>query len=217
MKHISTLSRCVYREKSATTGNLVEAMCKATAEFQPLSFDQEGIDEDGNTYRYASLTAINKATKKALSNNGLWLHTDYGFDETGIYAVCVLEHKTGEFVSSTLPIPNFASIHRRKAAQTQVRRALIEGILDLSAEQDTDAQCCQGVHAEEENPKWAANLQMACAALAEAKNTARVEEIMAVVEEKIERGFMNPTSLEAMRKAADSRINELTPQMEVAS
>ena len=103
MQRIAALnSRCVYREKSSITGDLVEAMAKATTEFAPLQFDQTGVDEDGREYRYASLAAINKATKKALADNGLWLHCDYGFDEGGIYAVVVLEHKTGQFVSSTL-------------------------------------------------------------------------------------------------------------------
>ena len=47
MERIRTLSHCVYREKSAHTGQLVAAMAKATAEFAPLHFDKTGKDEDG--------------------------------------------------------------------------------------------------------------------------------------------------------------------------
>lgn len=194
MQKIQTLARCVYREKSSTTGQLVEAMSKATAEFLPLQYDQTGTDEDGRDYRYASLSAINRATKKALSDNGLWLHCDYGFDESGIYAVAVLEHTSGEFVASTLPIPPYVSIHRQKAAMTLMRRAAVEGLLGLSAEAEDDANCCQTEDAQAASPaidpKFKAQIDMARQAILAADSEERIAEILSKVNDKIERGRM---------------------------
>ncbi len=221
MQRIAALnSRCVYREKSSITGDLVEAMAKATTEFAPLQFDQTGVDEDGREYRYASLAAINKATKKALADNGLWLHCDYGFDEAGIYAVVVLEHKTGQFVSSTLPVGNYASIHRQKAAMTLTRRAAIEGLLGLCAEADDDAQQCrpEDLAAEqEEDPKAAQRIEMALNAISIAPNEERLAEILDRVDQKIARGMMPAASKKVLDEAADVRRSELLATQEAVS
>lgn len=218
MQRIRTFSHCVYREKSSTTGKLVEAMAKATSEFEPLQFDQTGTDEDGREYRYASLAAINKATKKALSNHGLWLHCDYGFDDSGVYAVAVLEHDSGEFVASTLPIPPYLSIHRQKAAMTLMRRAAVEGLLGLSAEVDDDAKCCAGEEpsAAEANPKWIENERLARQAIAEAKEPTKLDSVLEKVAIKVRKGHMDPDVIDALNELADARRSEITKEMEVA-
>lgn len=219
MQRIRTFSHCVYREKSATTGKIVAAMAKATAEFEPLQFDQDGRDEDGREYRYASLAAINKATKKALSKHGLWLHCDYGFDDSGVYAVAVLEHDSGEFVASTLPIPPYSSIHRQKAAMTLMRRAAVEGLLGLSAEVDDDAQCCAGEEpaSTEVNPKWLENERLARQAISEAGNPTKLDSVMEKVAIKVRKGHMDPDVVDALNELADARRSEITKEMEVAS
>jgi hypothetical protein len=203
---------CVYREKSSTTGEITKAMAKATAEFQPVKLDSVGRDEDGREYRYASLTAINAATKPALSANGLWLHCDYGYDDRGVFAVAVLEHDTGEFVTSTLPIPQFQSIHKSKAAMTLMRRAAIEALLGLAAEQDTD-----GPMPEADGPAvnqaqaaaWADMKRMATDAIAAAANVQAVEAKVAKAREKVEEGAMNPADLPALVTYAEKRIKEI--------
>lgn len=226
MQKIRVRQPCLYREKSATTGELVAAMAKATAEFLPLQFDQTGVgfDADGREYeyRYASLAAINKATKAALSKNDLWLHCDYGFDEEGVFACVVLEHKTGEFVASTLPVPQYGTIHQQKAAMTLMRRAAIEGLLGLSAEEDTDAQCCAGEQPAEAtqpaaavDPKWQQNEAMAFAAIESAEDDGRVAEIVAKVKQKIERGRMDPSALARVEEAASVRRRALLQMSEV--
>lgn len=221
MERIRTLSHCVYREKSATTGKLVAAMAKATAEFKPLNFDSVGRDEDGREYRYASLTAINRATRPALSAHGLWLHTDYGFDESGLYAVAVLEHDSGEFVSSALPVHGYSTIRRRKAAMTLMRRAAIEGLLGLSAEADDDGEACgdEETGAEEAtvDPKWAENERLARMAIADAPTPAKVQAVIEKVVSKIEKGFMDPESLEVLKKLADERRSQISEPQEVGA
>ena len=221
MERIRTLSRCVYREKSATTGKLVAAMAKATAEFLPLVYDQTGRDDDGREYKYASLTAINRATRPALSKYDVWLHTDYGFDESGVYAVAVLEHSSGEFVSSALPVPDYSSVRRRKAAMTLMRRAAVEGLLGLSAEGDDDAQCCAAEESMDEsaasNPKWEENTLLAKQAIAEADTPEKLNGVINKVVAKIDKGFMSPSCLASLMELADARRSEMAAAQEVAS
>lgn len=203
--------RCVYREKSPTTGEITKAMAKAVAEFLPLKLDSIGVDEVGRKYRYASLTAINAATKKALSDNGLWLHCDYGYSESGVFAVAVLEHNTGEFVTSTLPIPEYSSIHRQKAAMTLMRRAAIEALLGLSAEVDTDGPMMEAEpQVDEAKAKaWSEMKRMATDAIAAAANAKTVEAKVAKAREKAEAGEMNPDDLAELVQFAERRIKEI--------
>lgn len=219
MKRLSTLSHCVYREKSQSTGQLVEAMCQASLEFQPLVYDETGYDEDGNEYRYASLNAINKATKPALCKYSLYLHTDYGFDEEGMYATAVLEHKSGEFIASFIRIKEYLSIHRQKAAMTLMRRAAVEGLLNLSAEPDTDARACAEedrqqaqAAAVEIDPKAVRREEMARQAIEVADTPARVEEVMGKVRHMIEAGMMLGASMNVLEPVATARLNELSQQ-----
>lgn len=202
---------CVYREKSATTGEITKAMAKASAEFQPVKLDSIGRDEDGREYRYASLTAINAATKPALSTNGLWLHCDYGYDERGVYAVAVLEHDTGEFVTSTLPIPQYQSIHKQKAAMTLMRRAAIEALLGLAAETDTDGPLPSAEPAVDtvKSLAWADMKRMAKDAITAAANQKTVEAKVAKAREKAEAGELNPADLPELVQHAEKRIKEI--------
>jgi hypothetical protein len=209
---------CVYREKSPTTGEITKAMAKATAEFQTVKLDSTGVDEDGRKYRYASLTAINTATKEALSQNGLWLHCDYGYDETGVYAVAVLEHGSGEFVTSTLPIPQYQSIHKRKAAMTLMRRAAIEALLGLAAETDTDGPAMEAEPAVDNTKAvaWADMKRMAKDAITAAANVKTVEAKLEKVREKVEAGELNPADLPELVELAEKRIAEITAAVEKA-
>jgi hypothetical protein len=225
MKRMSTLSHCVYREKSQFTGQLVEAMCAASLEFLPLVYDEVGYDEDGNEYHYASLTAINKATKAALCKHGVYLHTDYGFDEEGMYATAVLEHKSGEFIGSFIRIKEYMSIHRQKAAMTLMRRTAVEGLLNISAEADDDAQCCASEDKHNAavaevgpvvDPKAVKREEMARSAIEVADTPERVEEIMTKVIQMIDAGMMLGASMNVLKPVASARLKELNPQEVVA-
>lgn len=208
---------CVYREKSSTTGEITKAMAKATAQFLPVKLDSVGRDEDGREYRYASLTAINAATKKALSDHDLWLHCDYGYDNTGVFAVAVLEHASGEFVTSTLPIPQFQSIHKQKAAMTLMRRASIEALLGLAAETDTDGPAMeQEPAAAEKSAEWEEQKRLAKDAIAAAANRLRVDGIIAKAKEKAAAGSMNPGDIAELEAMAAKKVRALDAQAKKA-
>lgn len=200
---------CIYREKSASTSGLCKAMCEAALKFGPLHYDSIGLDETGRQYSYASLAAIKKSTSKALCEAGIWVHADYGFDDRGRYISVTIE-KDDEWVTSYLDIPDAHSLHKRKAAMTQLRRAAIEGLLDLAAEQDTDAAGVEDTPAEvvedEPNEAWVAMRQMAADAIAAAANKKAVESKVEKAKAKVEAGEMDPRDLPELVKLAEKRI-----------
>lgn len=201
---------CVYRDKSRTTGEITKAMADASLEFLPINFDSIGRDEDGREYRYASLTAINKATKAALCKHGCWLHTDYGVDENGLYAVAVVDHVSGEYVSSLLPIPAYQSIHKKKAAMTLMRRTAIEGLLNISTESDTDGPPMEPeAQAEDKTAAWEEQKRLAKDAIVAAANRPKVDSIVAKVRAKVDGGDMNPADLEELVTLAEKRIKAI--------
>lgn len=209
---------CIYREKSATTAGLCKAMCDASLKFLPLHFDSVGVDEVGQPYKYASLAAIKKATAKPMAEAGVWVHSEYGFDDRGRY-ICVTIEKDDEWVASYLDIPESTSLRKRKAAMTQLRRAAIEGLLDLSAEEDTDAAGVTEEAAPAEaahNPAWADMKRMAKDAIAAAANEKTVQAKIAKVREKVEAGEMNPADLKELADFAEARIAEIHAAAEKA-
>ena len=130
------------RDKSHETKELAKAMCKCQLEFPDVILKEDkGYDEHGE-YFYCGLPSLQKAYKKILAKNGVWLTTTCEPNkETGQKEITVtLTHAASDqFVSSTFDIRKYESLRAEKSACTQSRRAIIEMLLDLSAE-DTDAQ-----------------------------------------------------------------------------
>jgi hypothetical protein len=212
---------CVYREKSQSTKNLCEAMCQASLRFAPLHMDSTGRDEDGSEYRYASLNAIKKATSHALWESGVWTHAEYGFNDRGRF-ICVTIEKDDEWVASYLDIPDSTSLRKRKGLMTQLRKAAIEGLLDLAAEQDTDAEVTDDGPAGDPlallnaAKGWADMKRMAKDAIAAAANEKTVQAKIAKVREKVEAGDMNPADLKELADFAEARIAEIQAAAEKA-
>jgi hypothetical protein len=208
----------VFREKSAETASLCKAMCEAALKFLPLRFDSTGIDDAGREYRYASLAAIKKATSTALCEAGIWVHADYGFHDLTRYISVTIE-KDDQWVTSYLDIPDANTLQKRKAAMTQLRRAAIEGLLDLAAEQDTDARDVEDTpvevaaevaeFAKEQLEAWAGLKQMASDAIQAAANQKTVEAKIEKVRQKVEAGEMNPADLPELVQLAEKRIKAI--------
>lgn len=203
----------VFREKSAETAGLCKAMCEASLKFGPLHFDSVGVDDFGREYSYASLAAIKKATSRALCEAGIWVHADYGFHDDTRYISVTIE-KDDQYVTSYLDIPDADTLQKRKAAQTQLRRAAIEGLLDLAAEQDTDARGVEDTVAEprvdEAKAKaWADMKRIAKDAIASSANVKTVEAKVAKAREKSEAGELNPADLPELVACGERRIKEI--------
>jgi len=120
--------------------NIAMALVKAQTEL--LNPDK---NQSGYGYKYADLASILDQTKPVLAKHGLaisQLATDDGNGRVGVKTI--LLHESGEMLESnlTLPIPEMkgtTSTQAAGAAITYARRYAISAILNIAADEDTDA------------------------------------------------------------------------------
>lgn len=221
----------VYRERSASVQQLMEAVAKAELEFVPIVKDAVGVvqrrDANGRMkdeeFKYASLESLHRSTKPALLKYGVVPMQEYCVSNEGVTLVTSL-NKGDEFVSSTLPIRGYENQDQLVGHMSRMRRAGYAAILCLAAEVDAisaEPEPQQGSPAIEPSangratagpPKgdlWARQASMAIDAIGDAKAPAVVEDILAKVRKKIEAGDMDPHCLRRMEEAGDERIKEL--------
>lgn len=214
MPRIGNIVVSVLREESATTGEIVSALCLAYTEFPPIVLDSVGFREDGEAYRYASISSIRRAVMPALTKHGVWMHHVYGENERGVYVVTLLRHKSGEYLSSTLAVPRIDNLQDSKAAKTLLCRTCIEGVLSIVTEEDTDAQAVvvENVrHAvdSETQAKWDKNLSLAEMAVATAVDEATLEKYVTIAEKRVSSGDMAPNAVDRIKKCCEARRETL--------
>lgn len=126
---------------------LYAALAKARAAFEALKPNQVAkiTHKSGgqHSFTYTDLGAINEATVKALSANGLVVCQPIGEAEDGIlYLWTGLMHADGAalVVKTALPRPEqFDDVKKFGAHVTYMRRYIKTGLLDLSGEEDLDS------------------------------------------------------------------------------
>lgn len=126
---------------------LYAALAKARAAFEALKPNQVAkiTHKSGgqHSFTYTDLGAINEATVKALSANGLVVCQPIGEAEDGIlYLWTGLMHSDGAtlVVKTALPRPEqFDDVKKFGAHVTYMRRYIKTGLLDLSGEEDLDS------------------------------------------------------------------------------
>lgn len=119
---------------------LFEALAKAQSEFKPVRFDCSAtvrMKKGGEyTYKYASLDAVNQATREALNKNGLSLVLPLKAEGISL----ILCHSSGGFLESFLPI-NYKEWPDPQALGSRIsyyQRYLIRTMLNLAAVEDDD-------------------------------------------------------------------------------
>lgn len=213
MPKIGNISVSLYREESDTTGKIVEALCAAQADFPVIQMDSTGF-RDGESYRYASIGAIRRGVVPVLARHGIWMQHVYGESEGSAWVTTILRHKSGEYLTSTLRIPQIGDIHERKAAMTLLCRTAIEGLLSISTEEDKDARGVDAIEQPQEvddatQEKWATNMGLAEVAIAMANDDATLEKYMAVAEKRVASGDMPPDAVSRIKRLCESRSREL--------
>lgn len=220
MPKIGNITVSMYREESEATGKVVEALCAAQADFPPIQMDSTGI-RDGESYRYASISAIRRGVVPVLARHGIWMQHVYGESEHA-WVTTILRHKSGEYLTSTLRIPPIHDIHERKAAMTLLCRTAIEGLLSISTEEDTDASDVGVVEQQSEvdgatKEKWARNFGLAAAAVALAPDDATLTKYVSVAEKRVASGDMPPDAVERIKELCESRSRELKEKADVGA
>lgn len=206
MPQIGNLMVSVYREESKHTSELIAAMCNAQPEFEPVVLDSKGY-RNGQTYRYASIKSIRRATQQALAKHGLLCHHIYGHSDEGEYVVTVLRHVSGEYIASTLRVPAKDDVQESKAAKTLLCRTAIEGLLGIVTEDDDDGACVSVDPVKQK--QWQANLDLALKAIASAKSEADVIRYAALAADRIEAGTMGPEAMVEINTKCDERRAQL--------
>ena len=121
------------------TPKLATALAKASADFPDIKKDAKvSIPTKAGgqfEFKYATLGAIYKAVRPALSENGLSIvHL-----VDGPALVTVLQHSSGESISSTIPIGQPREWKEYGSALTYAKRYAVSGLLGVAADDDTDA------------------------------------------------------------------------------
>ena len=129
---------------SETIGKVVEALARASSEFQPI------IKGSVNPYyggKYADLSALIEATRPALAANGLVvLQTPRVIANRVVEITSMLAHSSGEFMAFDISFPAWQDTKdgARFDAQTigsaitYGRRYSYQSLLNISAEEDDD-------------------------------------------------------------------------------
>lgn len=196
----------VYRDKSETTGLLKSALCKAQAKFSEVRRDTEA--EWGE---FASLDSMIRATRPALTAEGLAVNGEFQTVDGQLYLVTVLEHgESGEWVSSLLPITMSDDPDTTVAYMTRMRRVNYATILNLAPEGEKKSeQLLSGAAAQAAAKSWQEQRSLAANAIAAAASIDRVNEIVTAVKAKIAKQQMDPHDLAALEEAAGRRMAAL--------
>jgi hypothetical protein len=139
---------------SETIGKVVEALAKASSEFQPITKNST------NPYygqKYADLSSLIEATRPALSANGLVvLQTPRVIANRAVEITSMLAHSSGEFMAFDISFPAWQDVkedardgspitYRQRfdaqtigSAITYGRRYSYQSLLNISAEEDDD-------------------------------------------------------------------------------
>ena len=210
MPTIGRLTVSVYREESQHTDELIEAFCLAQAAFLPVMLDKKGY-RNGQSYRYASIASIRRSTQAALAMHSLMCHHVYGHNDEGEFVVTVLRHKSGQFISSTLRIPERVDPQEAKAIKTLLCRTAIEGLLGIVTEEDDDgASAGTGESVSEEQlAVWSATWAAASSKIASAKTVSEVDRYEAIAKERMEQGSLSPDMGPEIERVCNQKRDQL--------
>ena len=133
------------------TNEIAAALAKAQGEFPEITFDSEVevTMKSGGKYRfkYATLTNIIRATRPALSANGLALVQT--FENTVLTTRLI--HSSGQQLTSTIELPIDDSMSNQDigGVMTYFKRYSISAILGVSADADDDSNGASGNQAKQ--------------------------------------------------------------------
>lgn len=207
MKRALSLNVSIYREESQYTGELTADLCKASLEFLPIVLDKTGF-RNGYEYRYASLQSIRRSTQAPLARHGLWLNHCYGHNDEGAYVITLLRHKSDQFMSSTLRIPQLPDMQEYKAWSTFLCGIAAGGLLSICTEEDSDGEGLVDTSVEPVSlptSQQAANLEIALTKIKSAASVADLTRYQEIAQQRIEQGAFHPSAERAVNDAIAQR------------
>lgn len=123
-------------------GNLIAALAKAQAKFEPPKKNkvakvksQTGASYE---YRYSDLADLIAAVRGPLAENELAFTHRLVPAERGTIVSTILAHSSGEMLTSDYLVPNFQKQQEFGSALTYAKRYALSGLLGIAADDDDD-------------------------------------------------------------------------------
>ena len=190
----------LYREASATTEKLDEALSKAQGEYKRVVRNRKGPYG-----MFADLCAMQDATQAANSKYGLAVNqTTIEKDNGGMTLVTELSHK-GEFKIGSIPIPPFDNPQRTLSFVTYMARLGYARILCLSADDAEDGEDLAVAAAEPAGP---ADIAGVLKAISQATTLSRIDQLWKSVKDM---GLPKP-AMERVEKAFREQHTKIEQQ-----
>lgn len=131
---------------------LIKALIKAKAEFQPIEKDK--LNPHFKT-KYASLDSVLDAVTPALCKHGLVIVQPL---QSGRVLNTHLYHESGEVMTSTFELPDISDIQKIGSALTYARRYSVCALLGITADEDSDGNAGKSGDKPASNPRPANQL-----------------------------------------------------------
>ncbi len=126
---------------SESTAKLAKALAAAQAEMKNATLNKVNPHFKS---QYADLAAIRDAVIPALAKHGLAITQMPDITEDGFVLITRLMHDSGEWISSSYPLPtDLGKPQQMGSAQTYARRYSLAAMAGVSAEEDDDANNAQ--------------------------------------------------------------------------
>lgn len=190
----------VYVERSKEIAKLFSALVTAMGQMEEPKKNRKGQYGE-----YADLSALRRATRGPLSQNGLAVIQTFHMGETDMVLNTTLAHASGEYLSSQTPIKTSQNPQQTMAYATYMRRMAYSAILSLSSEDDDDGEGAADAAASAASEGREALYARADKSIKTAATEAAVDDILRRVEAKVAAGEMDRSALADLRKVADAR------------
>jgi hypothetical protein len=132
--------------QSESVASIAAALAKAQGEMTAPKKDRTAkiaSDKGKYEYSYADLASVIDCVRQALSKNGLSFTQTTGITERGMALETKLLHSSGEWISSSYPLPAAGRPQEMGSALTYARRYSLCAMLGIAAEDDDDGNAAQ--------------------------------------------------------------------------
>ena len=138
---------------SEQTADVIAALVKARAAFQPLKKSETAKISDSRSYRYADLASLLDAVTPALLAQGLILtQAPANDDALGLVLVSRISHISGQWIEGVYPMNAYPKPQEMGSQVTYARRYGAQALLGLAAEDD-DGKSAQDAQPQVSKPK----------------------------------------------------------------
>lgn len=137
---------------SEQTIEVIAALVRARATFQPLKKSETARISDSRSYRYADLASLLDAVTPALLAQGLILtQAPANDDALGLVLVSRISHTSGQWIEGVYPMNAYPKPQEMGSQVTYARRYGAQALLGLAAEDD-DGKTAQDAKPENRKP-----------------------------------------------------------------